>query len=456
MLKYDIGRGSRYTLVQAPGRTWKIETHHLGGKDEDVVAGNEPSISVPVRPTRKPGPSQLVAESALIVILVAALPLEHTPGLRATLCIVLGVLGLWQMVAGRDFSLPTLAWGWVLWFVWASASYFWSVAPERTLADLKHDLWLPALALVGAYYVFRRRHTLALLLWAAAAGTLTNGFVVLFGGPMAPYPVPIAQYYFSTIAYASTYALCCLAVALPWVLDKTSPRMRSVAAIVVLLNTSVGVLLESRAFILIVALMLAAAVIVLACRGQRRIAYAVGGTVLAMMAAFALINRDRTAIFTGDRDIAASLEHVANEEVRYSIWRNWGIKIIAGPALGVGFGRDVPATTLTSVEREEMSPIDPFATMHAHNVFLSVVAETGWPGLFCFLLMLGQVAYRFMQATKNGNGHIARAGWSGLFLLAAVTLKNQTDYVLVFGTATMVYLFLGGILAWSRDPRSSS
>jgi O-antigen ligase len=397
-----------------------------------------------------------VAESALIVILVAALPLEHTPGLRATLCIVLGVLGLWQMVAGRDFSLPTLAWGWVLWFVWASASYFWSVAPERTLADLKHDLWLPALALVGAYYVFRRRHTLALLLWAAAAGTLTNGFVVLFGGPMAPYPVPIAQYYFSTIAYASTYALCCLAVALPWVLDKTSPRMRSVAAIVVLLNTSVGVLLESRAFILIVALMLAAAVIVLACRGQRRIAYAVGGTVLAMMAAFALINRDRTAIFTGDRDIAASLEHVANEEVRYSIWRNWGIKIIAGPALGVGFGRDVPATTLTSVEREEMSPIDPFATMHAHNVFLSVVAETGWPGLFCFLLMLGQVAYRFMQATKNGNGHIARAGWSGLFLLAAVTLKNQTDYVLVFGTATMVYLFLGGILAWSRDPRSSS
>jgi O-antigen ligase len=274
---------------------------------------------------------------------------------------------------------------------------------------------------------------------------------------MAPYPVPIAQYYFSTIAYASTYALCCLAVALPWVLDKTLPRMRSVAAIVILLNSGVGMLLESRAFILIVALMLAAAMIVLASRGQRRIAYAVGGTVLAMMVAFALINRDRTAVFIGGGDIAASLEHVANNEVRYTIWRNWTIKIMAGPVLGVGFGREVPATTLTSVEREEMSPIDPFATMHAHNVFLSVVAETGWPGLACFLVMLGQVAYRFWQATKHKCGHVARAGWSGLFLLAAVTLKNQTDYVLVFGTATMVYLYLGSILAWSRDdPRSSS
>jgi O-antigen ligase len=94
--------------------------------------------------------------------------------------------------------------------------------------------------------------------------------------------------------------------------------------------------------------------------------------------------------------------------------------------------------------------------MHAHNVFLSVVAETGWPGLACFLVMLGQVAYRFLRATKSSCGHVARAGWSGLFLVAAVTLKNQTDYVLVFGSATMVYLFLGGILAWSRDPRSSS
>ncbi|MBU1236410.1 MAG: O-antigen ligase family protein [Gammaproteobacteria bacterium] len=393
----------------------------------------------------------------MIILLFAILPLEHTAGLRYLLCVMLGLRGLLQLSSNLDMSFFKRTWGFALWLVWASASYFWSVDPERTFSDLKHDLWAPALAMLGAYFVFRHRGASTPLLWAATIGTVTNGIVTAFGAPGAIYPITPVQPYFSTIAYSSTFALYYSALALPWLLNRDHPRSRALAFLVLLINVSCALLVESRAFIVAFAFLLAMVASVVALYGQqRRIAYAIIAAVVVLIAAFALVNRDRTGVFTDGGDIAAGINHVLTKEVRFVIWSRWAERAMNGPALGVGFGRDVPEKTITPAERQALLAVDPFAPMHSHNIFISVVAETGWPGLAFFLLMLGQVSWQFTRVARSETGMAAQAGTAGLLLIAAMILKNQTDVLMVFGSSVLFYAALGSLLAWPRDRRSFS
>ena len=392
----------------------------------------------------------------LLVLLFAILPLEHTPGLRYLLCIAIGILGVWHMGVAGIRSLLRRSWSVALMAAWASASYFWSIAPALTLSDLKHDLWMPLLAFVGAYGLFRHRAHLGILLWAALAGSLANGFVILFGMPQAPYPLAVARYLVSTVAYASTCALYFAALALPWLFDQQHPRERLAAVAVLAVNIGVGLMLESRAFIMTTTLLFFVVLGVMMLRGHRRSAFVAAAVAITMIVAFAVVNRDRTALFTGQGDVVAGLDHVLTSEVRFSIWHDWHEKISRGPVLGFGYGRDVPAKALTPEEYASLASTDRFATMHTHNIFLNVLAETGWPGLILFVGMLAQCLRHFVGTARSSSLDTAKAGMAGLFLMVAMILKNQTDVLMVFGPAVMFYAALGGLLAWPRDPLPSS
>jgi O-antigen ligase len=398
----------------------------------------------------------VVVDASLLVGLFAILPLEHTPGLRYLLCILLGMRGAWLLAKRHDPSFLHRSWALLPWLAWASASYLWSVAPEKTFANLKHDLWIPAFACFGVYQIFRIRRSRLPLLWAVATGTLTNAILTAFGAPSTPYPLSFAQRYYSTVGYSSTYALYFSALALPWLLDNGNWRLRSLALAVVATNLGGALLVESRAFLLSLALLLIVAADAIALRGRRQAALVAITVAVTLIAVFTLVNRDRTHIFTRGGGVGAGLALVVQNEVRFGIWPRWAERALNGPSVGVGFGREVPATTLNPMDREAMLAVDQFAAMHAHNLFLSVWLETGWPGLMFFLFMLSRFAFQFFRVFAEKDRAASLSGLGGLLLIAGMLLKNQTDVFMLFGPAVLFYSALGSLLAWPDNEPSSS
>ena len=449
MVKYDPCR-DRDRAGDLKIDTHLIKTQQDMGEPRES-SGTGTSVSAAIL-----GGPMAVVDASLLVMLFAILPLEHTPGLRYLLCFLLGLRGFWLLARQSDRSFLHRGWAVLPWVVWASASYFWSVAPEKTFADLKHDIWVPVVAFFGLYQIFRYRRSLVPLLWAVASGTLTNAIVTAFGADSAPLSLPAVSRYFSTIGYSSTYALYFSALALPWLLGKGGWRLRSLALAVVVVNVGGAMLVESRAFLLSLALLLVVVAGAIALRGRRRTALAAGAAAVILIVVFTLVNRDRTGVFTKGGGVAAGLALVVQNEVRFGIWPRWAERALAGPVVGVGFGRDVPPVTLSPAEREAMLAVDRFAAMHSHNIFLNVLLETGWPGLLFFLLMLGQLSVQFLLRVSAQGGSMSQSGLGGLLLIAGMLLKNQTDVFMLFGPAVLFYAALGCLLAWPRDEASSS
>lgn len=383
------------------------------------------------------------ADGLLVVGLFAILPLEHTPGLRYLLCLVLGLRGLWLLVREpiRHFLAPARAL--LPWLAWASASYFWSSAPATTLAHLKHDLWLPMLAFLGGYQLFRHRCSRTLLLWAVAAGTLTNAVVTLCGAtpPGYPlYPLRWASYYFSTTGYSSTYALYFSALALPWAFrtqgGQRSPRLLSLA--VLALNLVVAVVDKNRMFFVAEALLLA--MLLGGIVRMPRFAVFTAGAALVVLAVFFIrVDHARTGSDVASTGGIAHSIDKARSDPRFRIWKYWIDRSIAVNVLGAGFGRSVPTVTLSPEELSTFESLDPFATLHSHNLFLQTLLETGWGGLVCWVLLLGQFFRQFLRLRPTDEPVAA----AGLLLLLAVILKNMTDVFTLFGPAVLFYAALG-------------
>lgn len=391
-----------------------------------------------------------IVDVLLVVGLFAILPLEHTPALRLLFSVVLGLRGLWLLAVNPDRTFLLRAWALGPWVAWASASYLWSMAPETTLANLKHDLWTPLLALFGCYQVFRHGCPRATLLLAVAAGTLSNSIVTVFGAPSAFYLLPWASHYFSTVGYSSTYALYFSALALPWALGSTRLFLRYLALVVLLANLGAAIVTENRMFFLAALVLLAFYGI--AIRAGRRAAYAIAAVAVVLIAMFTTINQERMGASARGDGLVAGLTYGVQHDNRFMIWERWANRAIDGPAAGVGFGRDVSPVTLALADRNDLLAVDPFGAMHSHNIFLNVIVELGWPGLACFVLLLGQIFWQFLRA-RLADG---QAALSGLLLIAAMVLKNQTDVFMLFGPAVLFYGALGSLLAWLRVEPSSS
>jgi O-antigen ligase len=386
-----------------------------------------------------------------VVALFAFLPLEHTQAMRHSLVVLVALRGAWLMLRHRAPDFFRRAWAVLPWAAWASLSYFWSVAPAATLSNLKHDLWLPLLAMFGCYQVFRYRCLPRVLLAAVAAGTLTNAIVTCFGAPGALLPLEAGRHYFSTVGYASTDALCFAVLALPWALGAGGGRYRLPALAVVLVNVATALITQNRMFFVAAALLLLTLPWLALDLRRRAVAGLVVAAVL-LAGAFAVLNQERAETQTAGVGITEGLARVVQDEVRFEIWKRWAERAVAGPVLGTGFGRDVPPQTLRAEERDALRGVDPFAAMHSHNLFLNIAVEVGWPGLLCFLLFLARMAWQF----HAGHASAPLAAASGLLLIAAVVLKNQTDVFMLFGPAILFYASLGSLTAWLDPGRSSS
>lgn len=390
-------------------------------------------------------------DALLVVGLFAFLPLEHTQAVRHLLAALLAARGAWLLWRRPEWTFLRRCGSILPWALWASLSYFWSVAPAASLSNLKHDLWVPLLAAFGCFQIFRHGASPRLFLAAVTAGTLSNALVTVLGAPAVPWSLELGRYYFSTVGYASTYALCFAALALPWALGEASGRIRPLVLALFLTNVGVALLTQNRMFFVAAALLLLL-LPWLAGRLRRRTVQFLLLAAVVLTGIFLVVNQERTEARVSGAGLAEALAHVAGNEVRFEIWRRWLDRAAAGPALGTGFGRDVPPMAMSADEVAALKVVDPFAAMHSHNLLLNVRVELGWAGLAAFIGLLAGMAWQFAAARPRA----PLAAASGLLLLAAVLLKNQTDVFLLFGPAVLFYAALGSLAAWLDDPVPSS
>lgn len=392
-----------------------------------------------------------VLDCFLITGLFAILPLEHTQAARNLLCFCIGLRGVWLLVQQQDQVF--LKWSWPLlpWLAWASASYFWSVAPEKTLVALEHDLWLPMFTLLGTNQIFRIRNSLNLLLFATSAGTFTNAAVTIFGANdpgIAIYPLAWANYYFTTTGFSSTYALYFTAITLPWVFWKHS-KQSAWATGVVLLNFLVALIDKNRVVFLAEAIM----ILLLVWSGLIKISPRT--KIVALIAAvlslvfLVQVNQYRIRGIHPGQDGFAGLVRQVQDDPRIKIWRLWHEKTFASPLLGQGFGRDVPPVMLLPEDRQAFA-VDMYAALHSHNLFLQTLLETGWIGVACLAFLLWKYA-RFFYRSRAIHEFVSA---SGLLIISAMILKNMTDIFTLFGPAVLFYAALGILSATVTNART--
>lgn len=383
-------------------------------------------------------------DGILVIGLFFCLPIEHTPALRASLALLLALRGI-QLAWGRgDRIFLIRIWPIIPWLIWASLSYFWSSQPAATLSHLKHDLWIPVAAFLGGYLVFRYRCRSEVLLGAVAAGTFSNTGLTVLGAPSALWPSESASYLFSTVGYASTYALYFVALALPWAVLSPRNSDRYWAIAILSLNGMTAILTHNRMFFLAAAVLLLGLVWSARKAVGRTIVIGVVGLTLAVGIGFALVNESKTERVTAGGGVASGLAHIAQNEIRYQIWLRWLNIVRTDWEHGKGFGREIPGQQLDREAQETLNKLDPFATMHSHNLFIGALAELGVPGLLLLLILLGSFAWQFFFSLPARR----LVSTSGLLMIGALVLKNQTDLFMLYGPAVLAYGSIGILLGW--------
>ncbi|MCC7518458.1 MAG: O-antigen ligase family protein [Verrucomicrobiae bacterium] len=152
--------------------------------------------------------------------------------------------------------------------------------------------------------------------------------------------------------------------------------------------------------------------------GRRRFLAFVFGSMLFGVAAFAV----RPQWFLRDYD--------TNRTGRIEMTRVYPALLAESPFVGVGFGKD-------TVVKNYWHRI----YQHAHNAFVNVALEIGWPGLAFWLAALGAYAARFRR--------VAQADLSariGLAFLAAFCIRNLTDDVWISSNAELFWFQIGLLL----------
>lgn len=156
--------------------------------------------------------------------------------------------------------------------------------------------------------------------------------------------------------------------------------------------------------------------------GRRRFAT----FLLASLAAVAIAAVARPQWFVREYD----LKPVPNLEGRSRILQRCPPLLAERPWAGVGFGKE-------TVVKHYWHRIH----QHAHNTFLNVALELGWPGLAFWIAALGAYGLRLWRAGARDPG--ARLGFA---LLLAFCARNLSDDVWIASNAELFWFHVGVFL----------
>ena len=400
---------------------------------------------------------------------MAILPLGHVTGLRNALAfpaILLGIgLGVRQIGWRGLADTPALC-AWLLLLAWCALSATWSPAPDVTWSKFRSDLLLPFGAYLSAYCIARFTGSASRLLIGPLIGSALLTVLSVFAwvtvpgwvktdvpfGTVAPMP-----FWYPGVGDASAYSILLIGPLLAWwvasrkhagTIAKWGPALATLATLGIIVATN-------RRNALIVPLLISPLFFVLLGRDGKPVSRNFVGL---MCAGFLLAAVLVAGIFEfGARERLMPAERIAlapntsaalmlmKGEPRPRIWAWYLDKAQQHPWIGVGFGRTVPAIFYETESNQALAAIDPLAVVHAHNLALNWVLQTGLIGFAIFAALLVTIARCAWWARRHSREHRLLA-CAVLMTMVAMLLRNMTDDFLVYGIAIMFWATIGALL----------
>jgi O-antigen ligase len=325
------------------------------------------------------------------------------------------------------------------WAGWSAASYFWSVHPIYTRAEVGTEIvW--GIATATIFYVaarsgiaFRTMVTMAALTGAFLALIAIHG--ILTGGGIDPEKMLQRQH--GGVGAFSTF----VALLLPLLPLLLAPRpmgygtgplpMAGFIALFALLLIAARVT-ENRMIWLALAAGFVVAAGLAALRWRSRLARAPlrwTATVVALLLLVGVLFVDAAVQRAkSDRRADTTVAQAIKEDPRFVLWQHTFERIAERPWVGFGFGKSILRTELQGELGDPM-------LAHAHNLFVSQWLQTGAIGVLALLAMLAALAWRYAAFMRSADGTIAAIGIVGLVMLTTFVLKNLTDDFLIRPTS---------------------
>lgn len=318
---------------------------------------------------------------------------------------------------GIVFPKTALALCLTLFWLWLAVSLMWSQAPAISVINF---WWVGSLVLVFWLYTLTPDRD---LLWShSAAILLLLGLVLALMGIYDA--LVFGRQVRSVFETRNTHAAFLNLIALPasayflWLMtSKAVPRHYAgwLGAVLYLMFLSIF-LSASRGASLSLAIGMAVLIAVTARYVSRR-----GIALLLVLAAAAFLS---TNIPQGGGEIERRLPELLHDSPRRLIWESSWHLLQASPWNGIGLGLYYLAYP------RYRNPLDDTAGFFAHNDYLQIWIETGWPGLLLLLTVLAATLWIFARAMGRPEIHDAtRIEMSGLFCgLFAVAAHSVVDF----------------------------
>lgn len=318
---------------------------------------------------------------------------------------------------GIVFPRTGLALSLTLFWLWLAVSLMWSQAPAISVINF---WWVGSMVLVFWLYTLTpdRDH-----LWShSAAILLLLGLILALMGiyDALVFQRP-ARAVFETrntqAAFLNLIALPASAYFLRLMTDKAVPRHYAgwLGAILYLMFLSIF-LTASRGASLSLAIGLAVLIVVTARHISRR-----GIVLLLVLVAAAFLS---TSIPQGGGEIEHRLPQLLQDSPRKLIWESSWNLLKASPWHGIGLGLYYLAYPAYR------NPLDDSGGFFAHNDYLQIWIETGWPGLLLLLAVLAATLWIFARAMQRPKvPDTVRIEMTGLFCgLLAVAGHSMVDF----------------------------
>jgi len=381
-------------------------------------------------------------------LLLFVLHFAHTVALRhlLTALVLLALAGQALHRAGPSLPLraPVLAWlGFTL------LSCLWSVAPQHSAKAWLDEAFYPMLLFCAFHALGGEAKAEARIRLAA-----WSGMVALAALSMAGYRAVSADMFrpgvlnfYPGVGQASTYAVLALPI---FVLllssrEKPWPQLGTVGLLACVI---VGAVSLNRMFWPVaVATVLCTLAVYFRRPGRKGLLLTVAGVVAIITVMAGVQHLRDTRLFAARQaapvSVTAELKKMVDSDPRPTLWRAWYARALEHPWIGVGFGKDVPRSYHQPRHTEDKILQHLYFGVHAHNLFLNTVLQTGVLGLGLLLWLLGSLASSFGRAYHR-QPELASVG---LALVLAMILKNSTDDFMRDSMAMYFWALAGWMLS---------
>ena len=141
-----------------------------------------------------------------------------------------------------------------------------------------------------------------------------------------------------------------------------------------------------------------------------------------------------------------SADDFNSAEQRTQIWSVAGTVIKQRPVVGVGLGAYRYAHYDMWLVNQQRYPMAG-GTRDAHSTYLTLIAETGWPGLLLFIAIVGSVWLKAVRARRRWAAHFPKEARQLSFVVAGLFAFLVAGAFATFAQLAFLYIHLGVIYA---------